>query len=202
MRRIFFAAMALLVGTVAAQAASVTYTFTGIGSGTIDGVSFSDQTFSFVVNSTTSLIDSSAAPYYYLRNVGGTFTEGSFSATLTATNTIVGSADTSTPYTAINIFNSTSDNGVGLFDPSLGSFHLDTSFGPITVTDPSSLTPTFGGSFASTGGDTIAITGLSSLTFQAAVAPVPEPTTWAMMLIGFCGLGYMAYRRKSAPRFA
>jgi hypothetical protein len=28
---------------------------------------------------------------------------------------------------------------------------------------------------------------------------VPEPSTWAMMLIGFAGLGFMAYRRKSKP---
>src|SRR5258708_36249582 len=26
---------------------------------------------------------------------------------------------------------------------------------------------------------------------------VPEPSTWAMMLLGFTGLGFMAYRRKS-----
>jgi hypothetical protein len=28
---------------------------------------------------------------------------------------------------------------------------------------------------------------------------VPEPSTWAMMLLGFAGLGFMAYRRKSRP---
>jgi PEP-CTERM motif len=28
--------------------------------------------------------------------------------------------------------------------------------------------------------------------------PVPEPSTWAMMLLGFAGIGFMAYRRKSA----
>jgi hypothetical protein len=28
-------------------------------------------------------------------------------------------------------------------------------------------------------------------------APVPEPSTWAMMILGFAGLGFMAYRRKS-----
>jgi hypothetical protein len=28
---------------------------------------------------------------------------------------------------------------------------------------------------------------------------VPEPSTWAMMLIGFAGIGFMAYRRKSKP---
>jgi len=31
------------------------------------------------------------------------------------------------------------------------------------------------------------------------VAAVPEPSTWAMMILGFAGVGYMAYRRKSKP---
>jgi hypothetical protein len=31
------------------------------------------------------------------------------------------------------------------------------------------------------------------------VAAVPEPSTWAMMILGFAGLGFMAYRRKSKP---
>jgi hypothetical protein len=33
----------------------------------------------------------------------------------------------------------------------------------------------------------------------AAVAAVPEPSTWAMMILGFAGVGFMAYRRKSKP---
>jgi hypothetical protein len=28
---------------------------------------------------------------------------------------------------------------------------------------------------------------------------VPEPSTWAMLLLGFAGIGFMAYRRKSKP---
>jgi hypothetical protein len=28
---------------------------------------------------------------------------------------------------------------------------------------------------------------------------VPEPSTWAMTILGFAGLGFMAYRRKSKP---
>jgi PEP-CTERM motif len=34
----------------------------------------------------------------------------------------------------------------------------------------------------------------------ASPPPVPEPSTWAMMLIGFAGLGYAAVRRKAALR--
>jgi hypothetical protein len=28
---------------------------------------------------------------------------------------------------------------------------------------------------------------------------VPEPSTWAMMILGFAGIGFMAYRRKAKP---
>jgi hypothetical protein len=35
--------------------------------------------------------------------------------------------------------------------------------------------------------------GAATVTVTAAV---PEPSTWAMMILGFCGLGFMAYRRK------
>jgi len=34
--------------------------------------------------------------------------------------------------------------------------------------------------------------------FTAPVAAVPEPSTWAMMILGFCGLGFLAYRRKNS----
>jgi hypothetical protein len=30
-----------------------------------------------------------------------------------------------------------------------------------------------------------------------AVAPVPELSTWAMMILGFAGIGFMAYRRRN-----
>ncbi|WP_368732308.1 PEPxxWA-CTERM sorting domain-containing protein [Streptococcus pyogenes] len=30
---------------------------------------------------------------------------------------------------------------------------------------------------------------------NAVASAVPEPSTWAMMLLGFAGLGLMAYRR-------
>jgi hypothetical protein len=34
-----------------------------------------------------------------------------------------------------------------------------------------------------------------------AVGSVPEPSTWAMMILGFMGVGFMAYRRKSQASF-
>jgi hypothetical protein len=48
------------------------------------------------------------------------------------------------------------------------------------------------------------VTGDLLVTTLVGVAPVPEPATWAMMILGFCGLGFLAYRRRSgsALRFA
>jgi len=37
----------------------------------------------------------------------------------------------------------------------------------------------------------------SGLVTLAVAGAVPEPSTWAMMILGFAGLGFMAYRRKS-----
>jgi hypothetical protein len=33
--------------------------------------------------------------------------------------------------------------------------------------------------------------------YQMAIAGAPEPSTWAMLILGFCGLGFLAYRGKA-----
>ncbi|MBR0723811.1 PEP-CTERM sorting domain-containing protein [Bradyrhizobium manausense] len=38
---------------------------------------------------------------------------------------------------------------------------------------------------------------LASVDIQVNVGAVPEPSTWAMMILGFCGLGFMGYRRRA-----
>ena len=58
------------------------------------------------------------------------------------------------------------------------------------------------------GSNTLEFLGLSQLTDQTAfienvsVAAVPEVSTWAMMILGFCGLGFMVYRKKAALSLA
>ena len=34
------------------------------------------------------------------------------------------------------------------------------------------------------------------------VGAVPEPSTWAMMILGFAGVGYLTYRRRKTAAFA
>jgi hypothetical protein len=58
--------------------------------------------------------------------------------------------------------------------------------------------------WAATGGG-IVLRGLGSSRFiPTGVAAVPEPSTWAMMLVGFAGLGFVSYRasRRGAARLA
>ena len=45
------------------------------------------------------------------------------------------------------------------------------------------------------------LTGSISDAVAAQVAAVPEPSTWAMMILGFAGVGFMGYRRKNKPLF-
>jgi hypothetical protein len=40
---------------------------------------------------------------------------------------------------------------------------------------------------------------LNDIAVNDPVSAVPEPSTWAMLILGFAGIGFMAYRRKSKP---
>ena len=55
--------------------------------------------------------------------------------------------------------------------------------------------------FAKTAGQSFG--SLNALTFDVdftpSVSAVPEPSTWAMMILGFAGVGFVAYRRKANP---
>lgn len=96
---------------------------------------------------------------------------------------------------------------------------LNFAFGTLTNgSNPSAPTnlPSFFISFYDTNGKLGALTGTSGviafddggnpadadyddLVVRFNVSAVPEPTTWAMMLIGFAGIGFLTYRRRAKP---
>ena len=47
---------------------------------------------------------------------------------------------------------------------------------------------------------TVTTNGAGSASSTINIAAVPEPSTWAMMILGFIGVGFMAYRRKDRHR--
>ena len=49
------------------------------------------------------------------------------------------------------------------------------------------------------GSGSTAVGPLNIAAINAVNAAVPEPSTWAMMILGFSGVGFMAYRRKAKP---
>ena len=55
----------------------------------------------------------------------------------------------------------------------------------------------------------ISLTAINGATFEDvrqvrlggfSVAAIPEPSTWAMMILGFLGVGFLGYRRRAKPR--
>jgi len=87
-------------------------------------------------------------------------------------------------------------NGVEILDTTFRSLAIAESFFRDDVIDlGSSLGPNFDLTF----GYTLVADGPGGFGFDLAIGgAVPEPSTWAMMALGFGGLGFMGARRKAA----
>jgi hypothetical protein len=98
------------------------------------------------------------------------------------------------------------DIGSSIFDLT-NSFTFVTfqSGKPIDITDLST-SPAFlltgGGGYIYTGPNLEFGQGRFSFALAPAVASVPEPSTWAMMIIGFAGVGFVTYRRRKVAALA
>jgi hypothetical protein len=172
---------------------SVTVSFNGstfTSSGTLKNTSVTAQTFTFGQSEAFTFTAGAGAP----------------SSLLTVPLTVTGNFATPTITLSPGVTISVTDN-----------LSLSGSLAPITTNlsqfegagtfqvDISTLTgETFTG-----GGGNISATLVSSASpdvtitysYSPVTSAVPEPTTWAMMLLGFAGVGFMAYRRKSKPAF-
>jgi hypothetical protein len=91
-------------------------------------------------------------------------------------------------------------DGVEVLDVTFGSLAIAESFFRDDVID---LGSDFGPNLDLTFGYTLIADGSGGFGFDFALGgAVPEPPTWAMMLVGFAGLGYAGYRRASSLRAA
>jgi hypothetical protein len=106
------------------------------------------------------------------------------------------SAGNSTFFSAVNSANLANLNGTPLL-AFLWAAPLTSAGGTVDIKFTSFHYE--GSCFSGCNGITIDRSLVSGDITTNAVNAVPEPSTWAMMILGFAGIGFMAYRRKSKP---
>lgn len=178
------AACGVLLSGAAAQAAAIDYIFTGTGTGSLDGSAFDDAAFTVTMVSDTSTVTSGGGEF---RNDVGTmtFVSGGLSDTIL--------------FPAV-IENTASPGFMG-FAQEAAPFPDESLTAPIfqTYNMMTALTSTSGGLSVApatfeTAGGALAFTSITALSFKA-TGGVPEASTWALMLAGFAGVGFLGYRR-------
>lgn len=92
------------------------------------------------------------------------------------------STDNFATFQTIASYTTTPPSDAGIFNPVSATFTTTGAF-QLRIID---------GSTAFSGNDF----GVDNLSINAAV---PEPATWAMMILGFLGVGFMSYRRRQNP---
>lgn len=168
---------------------------TSLGTVTVTDIS-GGVTVDVTFNPTTTLFVNSGGPHTpFAFNLNTTITTsqiidityGGSGVTLTA----AGSSD-DTPYgTFSNGIDGSMQNGGGHGIPG----PLDFTITGITTANfaTNSLGYTFGADVLGPNGGTGSIASGDPV-----VTAIPEPSTWAMMMLGFFGLGFLAYRRRDA----
>jgi hypothetical protein len=157
-----------------------TYTLSGsILSTNLQGFD-SNGTYTFVTTYPGALAPSGTAPLGVAIGPGSnTFTYEALDPLTTMTLTLSEGGQTFTKA----LFANNTFNGNNFSFADSGPFSCGGV--AVAVCDPAHVGVTNGASFS------------SAVTIHVDIpAAVPEPSTWAMMILGFCGLGFMAYRRK------
>ena len=74
-------------------------------------------------------------------------------------------------------------------------FHIDGTAITVKLIDPNTGFVT--GNNLINGHINLGLTNVASFDPNAVASSVPEPSTWAMMILGFFGVGFVAYRRRN-----
>ncbi len=195
----------IIMPAPSALAEPITYTEQVVASGSLDGTAFTDASVLLKMNNNTTNVVFYGTGYAAnlgtaTVSVGGVGTD-TFKDQISAVDVFDGTP----PYVGFEdltigqiILIQCGDSTCNLGDTTFGGYYLTTAIGPITGKTGQGVgvpIPTAGG------GDLILSSTSGLATFTATV--VPESSTWAMLLLGFAGLGYagcrMPRRAQSAP---
>jgi hypothetical protein len=175
-----------------ASAATIEYIFSGTASWTLGGVDFADAPFTLTYVADTTNITSGGGEF---TNTGvGTFVSGATTVHMTGDVDdviIFGASDTmgfgQVVFSPFNVADEAIVNSA--FG---GGYNLSTAF-PLTT---GFLNPPTAATYSTDGGALVFTdASFGSVSFEA-IGGVPEPSTWAMMLLGFAGLGFAGYRQR------
>jgi hypothetical protein len=189
--RMFAAVGLITVSAIVAHASPITYTVSGVASGSLGGSSFTDALVTITMTSDTTTV----TPYEpsLPSNTGTTTVSVAGIGDGTLTNTLYVLDVTASPSSAAGFEDLTTDFVFAVLDTGFAGYSLGTSFGPLTgVADATHgiTTPTTEGELEidATSGD---------FTFTAVEPPAatPEPSSFALLGTGVLGLAGVARRK-------
>lgn len=179
-------ATSLLIAAHSSASATVTYFYTGTDfTAVISPYTTSDKVTGYIVLSSPLLADS---PLTYVQPVAFSFSDGVQTLSYTDTNSdtfIVGVG-----------------TGAG---GSIDSWYISVAAQVNGVNLKQIVTTNITNSPGDAGVSAIVVPGeyvAGTTTTPGTWSAVPEPSTWAMMMAGFLGLGSLAYRRGKGDYFA
>ena len=204
------AALGLLMAGNSAQAAPILYSFSGQISGTLNGQAFtlSDYVLSLATDTDTvsqprpdfrpSLYNSGPATLSFTING----VSGSFATPFNAFSVTLGSGSGQRALVGFTEAEPFGNDLIDVRDPGLQGYDLKTGISSATNLPIDFLN--FGTAFPTSAGTLIfADDDAASARFSASLSAVPEPASWAMMVLGFGILGgALRQRTKLRVRFA
>lgn len=192
------------------QGSIITYTISGIGSGTIGATSFTDQPFSIIATANTDNVQPTGGGRFAVNNNSVVVQLGAttYAGTSPGSSYIAIPSITIIPpafaYSQLNVgdFIDTFNLGVGSFD--FTGYDLQAPLGPVAVEAFTAYTGDFFGLPTSAGFFVLNHqTSSPEMTFQATVAAVPEPSMFVVAaLLSMSGAAMVCQQRVRERRSA
>ncbi|MCU6456053.1 PEPxxWA-CTERM sorting domain-containing protein [Sphingomonas sp. A2-49] len=170
-----------------AMAVPITYTFTGTFSG-VNGGAFSDVDATFTgVADTDNILTNGYSYYTQLSSLQAVSpTAGTFNITDPSYFYINGDG-----YAGLVFNDLYGDSYFSGNNGALLGYDGKSSIGPVAINYFSGINATF-----NTDRNSVTITNATNGTFAAMTGAVPEPATWAMMILGMGAVGFAMRRRQ------
>lgn len=189
MNRIFvmLAATTLAVSSSSSLAATTLYTISGTGSGSLAGTGFTNA--AYVLSFTADDRSNMPTATYFQVSAGPRVTLNIMTAFGTAFDTFY-------------LQNLSSRFRNDFFDFTLPDPNVDI-YAPFTAVTGTNVTALGGFNSIDTTGGLLTLASSSNVRFQGALplaAAVPEPSTWAMMILGMGAIGFAMRRQRVAMR--